>query len=129
MPYILATAPIVVALFPWGDFQGHTHWAKVGWVPFVSPPIRIRDIVANLLLFAPLGGVIGWRNRRRTALWLAALTCTGVSLAGEWTQLYSHSRFPSATDLVCNVAGGLLAAWWISSRRRRAAARTPGTIE
>jgi hypothetical protein len=41
--------------WPWGDLQNHTHWAKVGWIPFVSPPVRSFDVLQNLLLFAPFG--------------------------------------------------------------------------
>lgn len=33
-----------------------------------------------------------------------------MSLLGEWSQVYSHSRFPSATDVVCNVIGAVAAA-------------------
>jgi hypothetical protein len=55
---ILSIGVIALVVVPWGDFQGHTHWAKVGWIPFVSPPVRLRDMVANLLLFAPFGAAI-----------------------------------------------------------------------
>ena len=37
--------PVSIALalaidYPWGDFQGHTHWQNVAWIPFVSPPVH-----------------------------------------------------------------------------------------
>lgn len=32
-----------------------------------------------------------------------------VSLLCEWAQVYSHGRFPSATDVTCNVGGAALA--------------------
>ena len=63
----------------------------------------------NLLLCAPLGiaSALYFRSRRaRSGIVLAF----GVSLFGEWLQVYSHSRFPSATDLFCNVAGAVAAA-------------------
>src|SRR4051794_37225698 len=95
----LAIALIVLAVFPWGDFQGHTHWPKVGWIPFVSPPVRRRDIVANLLLFMPFGAAVAM-NARRAPVVVATVGGATLSFVGEATQLYSHTRFPSATDLV-----------------------------
>lgn len=98
--------------WPWGDLQNHTHWDRVAWVPFVSPPVRPLDIVQNLLLFAPFGCFVGLstvRSRRHGVMFAAALTLL-IAFAGETSQLYSHSRFPSATDLTCNVVGAALAA-------------------
>lgn len=116
---IFAVALIFAADFPWGDLQGHTHWAKVAWIPFVSPPVRAIDIAQNLLLGAPLGVAAAIRFRRSvTAASIIALT---VSLIAEWTQLYSHSRFPSATDVVCNVSGAAAAALAVGAARRRKA--------
>ena len=98
--------------WPWGDLQNHTHWDKVAWIPFVSRPVTPLDIVQNLLLFAPFGFFVGLtapRTRGR-ALVRAALLTLVIAFAGEASQLYSHLRFPSATDLVCNIAGATLAA-------------------
>jgi glycopeptide antibiotics resistance protein len=50
---------------------------------------------------------------------LAAVGAATVSFAGETLQLYSHQRFPSATDLVMNTTGAVLAAWLVSRRDRR----------
>lgn len=50
-----ASALVLAADFPWGDLQNHTHWSKVGWIPFVSPPVKPLDIAQNLLLCAPIG--------------------------------------------------------------------------
>ena len=96
--------------YPWGDWVGHTHWAKVGWIPFYSWPVRPFDILQNLLLFSPVGVSSALAIRRRPVL-VAALLTLPVAFAGEATQLYSHGRFPSATDLVNNVAGAALAAY------------------
>jgi glycopeptide antibiotics resistance protein len=98
----------LVIIVPWGDFQGHAHWDEVGWIPFVSWPVRNRDIVVNFLLCAPLG--IASALYFRSRLLAAGLIAFVVSLFGEWLQVYSHSRFPSATDLLCNVAGAVVAA-------------------
>lgn len=98
--------------WPWGDLQNHTHWDRVAWLPFVSPPVRPTDIVQNLLLFAPFGCFVALstlRSRRQGVMFAASLTLL-IAFAGETSQLYSHSRFPSATDLTCNVVGAALAA-------------------
>ena len=121
----LCIAVALAADFPWGDFQGHTHWPNVGWIPFVSPPVRPGDIALNLLLFFPLG-VFAARRVRPSAPALAqsALIAFVVSVIGEWTQLYSHTRFPSATDVACNVAGALLGTVLVVYARRTSATRT-----
>ena len=117
LPVVVVTALLaLIVIFPWGDFQGHTHWDEVGWIPFASPPIRVRDIVLNFMLFMPLGTASALHYR--TPVLAAGLIACVVSLFGEWLQVYSHSRFPSATDLVCNIGGALIAAWIIQRRNR-----------
>jgi len=41
---LVTTALIALALPPWGDFQSHSHWDRIGWVPFASPPVKVSDI-------------------------------------------------------------------------------------
>jgi glycopeptide antibiotics resistance protein len=113
---VVASALVLVAAFPWGDLHDHTHWRKIGWVPFVSPPVRLRDMALNTLLCAPIGGFAGRLFRR--PLVMAFGLSLALSLTAEWTQVYSHTRFPSATDVTCNVAGAVAAAR--SLRRKRA---------
>ncbi len=100
-----AGALVLAADFPWGDLRGHPHWGKIAWVPFVSPPLNLLDVAQNLLLCAPIGVTAALRFRKAPAA--AAVIALGVGLVGEWTQLYSHSRFPSATDLACNLTGAV----------------------
>lgn len=114
---ILATLLIGVAVVPWGDFQGHTHWQKVGWIPFASPPIRLRDIVANLVLFAPFGAAVALNVNRSRAVLAAGVTALVLSASAESLQLFSHTRFPSATDLVCNTVGAVAGARFVQRRR------------
>jgi glycopeptide antibiotics resistance protein len=98
--------------WPWGDLQNHTHWDKVEWIPFVSRPIHTFDILQNLALFAPFGLFVGLgmnASGTRKSVRAALLTLV-IGFAGEASQLYSHNRFPSATDLTCNVVGATLAA-------------------
>jgi len=111
-----ALALVLVAVVPL-DPVGHAHWGKVALIPFVSPPVRLLDVLGNLLLGVPAGLASSWGFRR--GVLAAVLLTTPVSLLGEWTQLYSHSRFPSATDVVCNVAGAMIAAAAYSAVMRR----------
>jgi glycopeptide antibiotics resistance protein len=117
------TALIVVVVVPWASFVGHIHWDRIAWIPFVSPPVRVGDIVRNFLLYLPWGYLyvrqtrtLGGAVRRALAYGLA------LSVATEATQLLSHSRFPSCTDVTCNVAGAWIGARWAY---RRAAERRP----
>jgi glycopeptide antibiotics resistance protein len=111
--------------------RDHTHWSKVAWIPFVSPPLKASDIVANVLLYVPFGyfgaKTLSWlplkiaaETRIPTWQWLAPLTAAALlSLATETVQLYSHRRFPSATDLTCNIAGSTLGLYFAHPSRRR----------
>ncbi len=107
---------IAAAVVPWLDFQNHTHWSRVQWIPFVTPPIKTVDIIVNVVLYLPYGFLFPWRSSSRRSLVAAVATATALSLFTEWTQLYSHSRFPSTTDVTCNAVGAgigfWLAGWW-----------------
>ena len=119
---LLAAALIAAVVVPWTSYQDHAHWMNVRWIPFFSRPARpldpfeklrfVAEMAGNVLLYVPLGFAAyrvfgGWRTLA-LGLSLSALT--------EWTQLYSHSRIPSTTDIVCNLIGS-----WIGARiaRRR----------
>ena len=119
---ILASTVVILAIVvPWSSLQDHPHWARIGWIPFVSPPIRRFDVVANVLLFAPLGIGAAWRFERGVAA--AAALALAISVLAETVQIYSHSRFPSATDVVCNVMGATAAAVIVRRRMRRGEAQ------
>jgi glycopeptide antibiotics resistance protein len=102
---------IVLAVIPWTDLQDHSHWARVRWVPFASPPIRIFDIVGNGLLYVPFGYLLFQVSAGRGRRWRVVAFAAALSIGTEWTQLYSHSRFPSLTDVTCNVLGACCGAW------------------
>jgi glycopeptide antibiotics resistance protein len=110
------TAIIFVTTVPWTDLVGHTHWGKVQWIPFVSPPVRLLDVVGNLLLYVPFGYQLILASPPRLRGWHAAAIAGVLSFAVEWSQLYSHSRFPSTQDLLCNVSGAWLGAAWADRR-------------
>jgi len=106
----LWTAAILAATVPWTDFVGHTHWDKVQWIPFYSPPIKLFDVVVNVLLYVPFGYQLARAFPGRARPWHAVALAATVSIAIEWSQLYSHSRFPSVQDVLCNVFGSWIGA-------------------
>lgn len=100
---------------PWYAVKDHSHWDRVQWVPFVTPPIRLRDLVANTLFYVPFG-ILYVRAARHPRVWKAVCAGLALSLATELTQVYSHGRFPSTTDLICNTVGAACGAVWAVSR-------------
>jgi glycopeptide antibiotics resistance protein len=107
---------VVLVVVPWFSMQTHSHWAAVRWIPFVSPPFKILDIVANALFYMPFGFLLvrGFTSRGRRDAVIAGFCLSALT---ELTQVYSHGRFPSATDLACNTLGAYLGAIWADSRR------------
>ena len=93
---------LLLGSVPFTDLQAHPLWTRVRWVPFWS--WTIRDVVVNILLYVPLGFFFkGERHTASTVVGFAAI----LSLAVELSQLFSHSRFPATTDVVCNMIGAL----------------------
>ncbi len=111
------SAVIVAATVPWTDFVGHTHWQKVQWIPFRSPPVRLLDVVVNIVLYLPFGYQLVRASASRARVWHAVALAGALSLTVEWSQLYSHSRFPSLQDVVCNILGSWIGAWWATRRQ------------
>ncbi len=109
--WLLAVVVVLYATtWPWSDFQGHTHWHKVRWVPFSDRPLSWWDIVENVVLFLPFGFCVARIRARRmkSTLVIAALLATALSLSVEVFQSFGHTRIPSATDLCTNVLGAIL---------------------
>jgi glycopeptide antibiotics resistance protein len=104
------SAVILAATVPWTDPVGHTHWQKVQWIPFRSPPIKLFDVVVNVALYLPFGYQFVRAFPSRARAWQAAALAAVLSLFVEWTQLYSHSRFPSLQDVLCNAFGSWVGA-------------------
>jgi glycopeptide antibiotics resistance protein len=96
---------IVAIVVPWSNLQDHTHWGKVAWIPFVSPPIKLTDIIDNALLYVPLGYWYRRLFRGPVALCLGVALAAMLSVSTEASQLFSHWRFPSATDVTMNLLG------------------------
>jgi glycopeptide antibiotics resistance protein len=99
------SAVILGVTVPWTDTVGHTHWQKVQWIPFVSPPVKLIDIVVNVGLYFPFGYALARASRTRGRTWHAVALAAVLSIGVEWSQLYSHSRFPSVQDVLCDVLG------------------------
>jgi len=90
---------------------------SIRWLPLLRPDgsrESIPDIVSNLLLFLPLGALIGlitFQTQRKGFWWkaLAGALVGSAILSGlvETIQLLSISRVTSVTDLLTNTIGGL----------------------
>jgi glycopeptide antibiotics resistance protein len=123
---VCSAAFILLAIVPWRGFDPTGHWHRVGWIPFVSRPVRVTDVVGNLALFMPLGVSIAF-HAQRPALARTAAAAFACSLFGEWTQVYSRYRYPSSSDLVLNVLGAVLSAYGADYLRRLRAERRATT--
>lgn len=110
---------VVAVVVPWTSWVGHSHWGRVDWLPF-SPPLRKRDIALNVLLYVPLGYFFVRDGRLGNRVGMAVALAFGLSLATEFTQVYSHGRFPALTDVVTNTAGA-----WIGAAIARREVRQP----
>jgi glycopeptide antibiotics resistance protein len=99
------TFVILIATVPWGSLQDHTHWSRVGWWPYLSPPVRFRDIVGNMGLYVPWGWFFAQSSAATSSPWTPLMWALALSLGAESSQLFSHSRFPSLTDTANNVVG------------------------
>lgn len=115
-----ALAVIAVADFPFNDAQSHPHWERVRWLPaYVSPAIHLRDVVGNLGLGVPAG--LSFAALYAASPAAAGLAVAPVALLAEWSQVYSHSRYPTASDVALNVAGAAIAAAMLAARLRQRA--------
>lgn len=102
--WVLWALGILLIVFPWRDLQNHTHWGKVLWIPFVSPPVKPSDVLGNILLYIPFG-LLGGRALGPARVRTVAAGAVLLSLTTEASQLFSHYRYPSTTDFACNIAG------------------------
>jgi glycopeptide antibiotics resistance protein len=110
------TLVIVIVVVPWSGWVGHEHWARVIWVPFM-PPLRLRDVVLNVIFYVPFG-LFFPQGRRGAGKFALAVGCAFLlSVATELTQVYSHGRFPSMTDVATNTIGAAVGAGLARLRR------------
>lgn len=104
LAYMLAVT-LIITLLPF-QFDWPTRWR----VMFTG---GVVDIVANVLLFMPLGFLFqlarreGFRHSTLSVLWIGAL----LSMAIESAQLFERERYASVLDVTTNAAGAWLGAW------------------
>jgi glycopeptide antibiotics resistance protein len=104
-------------------------------LPYLYLGIQSRsDLVANVLLFIPIG--FCWaasllvdrpgRTRAGVVAPLVALSCAALSVAVEFAQVWFPPRTVSQNDILAETAGGVLgvAAWLIAGRAATAWARS-----
>ena len=104
----------LVGTFPFTNFVGHSHWEYIQWLPATDNFRSQRflfDIVANMILFLPLGYLLDRplsTTTSRRSLFLAVGVAGLLSLSMEWFQIYCHNRHPSPVDVASNVTGSLI---------------------
>ncbi len=106
---------VFATTMPWSDFQDHSHWDGVLWIPFYAESLSLRflfDIVADLLLFLPFGYLLvrSQVTEPRAVILRVTLLASLVSAAVELTQVFAHNRNPSMTDICSNVIGATIGA-------------------
>lgn len=112
----LALALVLLATtWPISDFQDHPHWFRVEWVPF-SSYLRPFDLVANVLLFVPFGAAWASGSSEPRRVRQAMYAGLALALAVELSQVYTHNRIATTTDVVTNTAGAWLGARWAFGR-------------
>jgi glycopeptide antibiotics resistance protein len=105
---------IVICSFPW--WIDSPRWGRVRLIPLLDVirrpfPWLLRDAVANLLLYIPLGlAYARVRGVRATLLYEAALGGLFLSMTCELYQVFSPVRYPSMTDVLVNTIGALTGA-------------------
>lgn len=118
--WFLWSAGIVAVTVPWLDFHRRPLWWTIAWIPFVSPPITLFDLVSNILLFIPFGLLYARAAAGPHLIWRAAGWGALLSTAVEASQVFSRGRIASGTDVVTNVIGAAIgAALWRQLENRR----------
>jgi len=81
------------------------------WLPFLPEPVvdtvdfAVLEMAANVVLFVPLGLVLGfWWPRQRRVVWSAV----ALSVTIELLQLRLEDRVSDPVDVVTNSLGALL---------------------
>jgi glycopeptide antibiotics resistance protein len=109
MPWALwlisITVILAVTTMPWSNYVGQSHWDRVIWVPFSDHPLL--EILGNVALFFPFGYFFPRaRHDAYLKVWaLPIITGAMLSTGVEFFQVYTHSRFPSTTDICANLLG------------------------
>jgi glycopeptide antibiotics resistance protein len=117
---LLWIAFILVITVPWYALDPDPRFYRIRWIPFLSRPRSIRDILLNVGLYVPFGYLLLRQLAGKPhSVWKVVAAALALSSLSEASQLFSRGRFPSSTDLVTNGAGAWLGALWARSRQRR----------
>jgi len=104
---------------PWVSFTSEPQWSRLHLIPFTDPADKPRDLVANIALFVPFGYSFARHRPGRFRILEAVLAAAAVSVSAEATQLFGMLRYPSATDVIAAMAGGLAGAAWVQQSRNQ----------
>ena len=99
---------VLLIVVPWRRFQNDLYWERVRWVPFLSPPWSARDLIGNVMLYSPFGYAVARLAGTPYGQRLALIGAAVLALATEASQLLSTHRYPSMTDVTCNLLGAWL---------------------
>lgn len=119
-PSLRVAVGLVLALIVYGSLYPF-HWNFAAPQPFLwSSRIGLMDLLENIALFVPLGGLLGWAGQGRqrrwvffAAWWVLALA---VASALQWLQKYLP-RTPALSDIVFN-STGLVLGWGMGALAR-----------
>jgi VanZ family protein len=112
---IISIAVIAVCtLFPF-SFSFSNIQPSIENLRYLTDSISVKDLVGNILLFAPLGfgwaGCINAENKHYKSLILSILLCGALSGFVEFLQLLLSERTSSFVDIIVNTFGGFLGAF------------------
>src|SRR5436189_223006 len=74
-------AVIVAGVLPWRSFDPQPQWQRIRWIPFVSPPVRFSDSVANVLLYVLFGYFAAASLTRRRPVPVARIILSGLLIS------------------------------------------------
>lgn len=107
-----------VALLLYGSLYPFARWRATEesfWSLFFEPGrVSRTDLLANLLLYVPLGWLLARSSAAGSSLRAYSIAALGgalVSLAVEYAQAFIPGRVSSIYDWALNVAGSVLGAW------------------
>lgn len=122
--WVAVVAAIYLLPFVWlglvpFDFARNVTQGHATWLGLAIAPAHWPDILANVVLYVPVGLLIRplWRrrvSRRHGDLASAILLGMTVSYVTEWTQWWSPSRVSSVADFAANTVGVAIGAFGYS---------------
>ncbi|MBS0154014.1 MAG: VanZ family protein [Nitrospira sp.] len=116
---VLAIAPF----FPLSSFAGHPHWNQIRWIPFQDFSLtwnKSIDVIGNTIWFMGFGYLLHcqqhWDSGPRWTIARIIAIAGSISFSAELFQVFCHNRYPSMTDVACNVLGAGLGGYVADKR-------------